>query len=282
MKIAVVGSSGYIGSAIAAYFTSKEHEVLRFGRSGNVDAHLDLKQAENFNYEQLEKVDFVVFAAAISGPDKCAAEFEACWEINVIGTSYFIEEALKRSCGVLFFSSDAVYASRPGEIYDEDSIMDPQTPYGKMKQAIEDHFHGRCGFKVIRLSYVVSSSDKFILYLRGCREKNSTAEIFHPFYRNVVMLNEVLKSVDWLMEHWQEYEPSVLCLAGSELISRLRIVDELNEIKGMYIHYQIVMPDAAFFKNRPKITQMRSRYLCDCGVLSWKAFTERFQQEIKG
>ena len=282
MKIALVGSSGYIGSALAENLNTKEHEVLCFGRSGDVDAYLDLRQAENFDYEKLEKVDFVVFTAAISGPDKCAVEFEACWNINVLGTRYFIEEALQRGCRVLFFSSDAVYASRPGEIYDEGSIMEPQTPYGKMKQAVEEHFHGRHGFKAIRLSYVTSAEDKFMSYINGCREKKIVAEIFHPFYRNVIMLNEVLTSVSWLLEYWEVFEPSVLCLAGDELISRLRIIDEINEKPGMYTEYRVVKPDSAFFKNRPPITQMRSKYLYSLGVLSRNTFTERFQQQIRG
>lgn len=281
MKIALVGSSGYIGSALAEYLNTKEHEVLCFGRSGDVDAYLDLRQAENFDYEKLEKVDFVVFTAAISGPDKCAVEFEECWKVNVTGTGEFIKEALNHGCRVLFFSSDAVYASSPGKIYDENDVMEPQTPYGRMKQAVEERFGEKCGFKALRLSYVVSAQDKFISYLRGCRAKKNIAEIFHPFYRNVVMLDEVLTSVVWLLEHWQQYEPSVLCLAGDELVSRLRIADELNELDNIQTGYRIVRPNGEFFSNRPMVTRMRSRYLYECGILSQKAFSERFRQQIR-
>ena len=281
MKIAVVGNSGYIGSNLTVYFASKGYNILCFGREGEVNAHLDLRNVKNFSYVQLEDVDYVLLTAAISRPDKCADEFDMCWKVNVIGTGYFIEEALRRGCRVLFFSSDAVYASCPREIYDEDSIMEPKTPYGRMKQAIEKRFYGLQNFKTVRLSYVVSSEDKFISYLRVCREKNIPAEIFHPFYRNVIMLGEVLSSVAWILENWQEYKPPALCLAGDELVSRLRMVDEFNEMYDLQIGYRIVMPNEVFFKNRPRVTRMRSRYLYELGILPRKTFTERFWQQLR-
>lgn len=282
MKIAIVGSSGYIGGKLASSFSSEGHEVLRFGRSGDVDGYLDLENVESFDYGQLKDIDFVLFTAAISGPDKCATETELCWRVNVVGTGCFIEEALRKGCRVLFFSSDAVYASRPGETYDEDSAMEPLTPYGRMKQEIEERFRGRHGFKTIRLSYVVSNEDKFVSYLRGCKEKKISAEIFHPFYRNVIMLDEVMTAIVWLLENWMEYKPSVLCLAGEELVSRLRMADEFNDIYDFRMKYSVVMPGENFFKNRPRITRMRSRYLFDQGVLIRQNFTERFRKQIKG
>ena len=160
--------------------------------------------------------------------------------------------------------------------------MEPPTPYGRMKQEIEERFHGRQGFKTVRLSYVVSTEDKFISYLYGCIENNVTAEIFHPFYRNVIMLDEVMTAIVWLLKNWMTYEPSVLCLAGDELVSRLRMADEFNEINDFCIDYSVVMPDERFFKNRPRITRMRSRYLFDKGVIISQTFTERFRKQIKG
>ena len=124
MKIALVGSSGYIAEYILKRF-AKETEidsVLRLDRNSSADVYLDLAETGLFDFSLLEDIDFIVFTAAISGPDKCAQDFEACWNINVTGTIYFIREAINRGCRVLFFSSDAVFGDVPGAIYTEESI----------------------------------------------------------------------------------------------------------------------------------------------------------------
>ena len=122
MKAAIVGSSGYIAEFILKRFV-KEREiesVLRIDCTVEADVHLDLDNAEKFDYNLLDDIEYIVFTAAISGPDKCAEEFDTCWNINVTGTMYFIHEAIKRHCRVLFFSSDAVFGDIPGKIYDEE------------------------------------------------------------------------------------------------------------------------------------------------------------------
>ena len=284
MKVAIAGSSGYIGSALADSLAARLEgcEVIRIGRRENVDISLDLNRTDEFDFNKLVGIDYVIFTAAISGPDKCANDIEECREVNVTGTGNFIAQALNRGCRVLFFSSDAVYAGGTEQIYDENSILEPRTPYGQMKKEIETRFQGQQGFKAVRLSYVISARDKFFSYLLGCRERHSEAELFHPYYRNVIMLDEVLQSVSWLLENWKNFEPQALCLAGAELVSRLRLADELNGLGGERIVYHLVIPDEVFFQNRPRVAQMRSCYLYEYGILPRKTFTERFQAQFRG
>ena len=44
-----------------------------------------------------------IFTAAVSSPDLCAADYEACRKVNVDGACYFIQKALDMGCRVLFF-----------------------------------------------------------------------------------------------------------------------------------------------------------------------------------
>ena len=92
MKTALVGSSGYIAEFILKRFSEETtiESVLKLDRNAKSDAYLDLAEAEKFNYDLLNDIDYVVFTAAISGPDQCAKEYDACWKINVTGTSFFI------------------------------------------------------------------------------------------------------------------------------------------------------------------------------------------------
>lgn len=283
MKAAIVGSSGYIAEFILRRF-SKEAEinsVLKVDRNSSADVYLDLADPEQFDYEVLRDIDFVIFTAAISGPDKCAQDFNECWNINVTGTSYFIKEALKRNCKVLFFSSDAAFGDIPGAIYDEESITEAQTPYGRMKKAVEDEFKSEANFKAIRLSYVASAKDRFVTYCLNCIRNNEIADVFHPFYRNVIVVSDVVEVVTYMALHWEKYKPTFLNVAGKELVSRVRITDELNRLFGGRLKYTISMPGEVFFKNRPRITQMKSLYMQEYGIIPDNTFTEKLAKEME-
>lgn len=277
MKIAIVGSSGYI----AGYLFKRFENVLKIDKTSNLDVYLDLAEVEKFDYSILDDVDYVIFTAAVSGPDMCANEFEKCWNINVIGTEYFIKEAIHRGCKVLFFSSDAVFGDISGEIYTELSETKGQTPYGRMKKAVEDCFNNEPNFKAIRLSYVVSKNDRFVSYCLKCMNTGEPADIFHPFYRNCITVSDVVNTVNWLINNWEDYDPQVLNVAGNELVSRVRIADELNRIYDNKLKYVITSPSEDFYKNRPKITQMKSLYLNEYKILKEESFTEKLKKELE-
>lgn len=282
MKIAIVGSSGYIAKHLMTAFTSRlaNCELVKIDMIGDVDLPLQLTMPAEFDYDKLKGIDYVIFTAAVSGPDMCANEYEKCWDINVTGTSYFIREAIKRDVKVLFFSSDAVYGDIPGHIYDEDSETQAYTAYGKMKKAIEDEFKGSPLFKCIRLSYVASANDKFISYCLGCIRKGETADIFHPFYRNCTTVSDVVSAIVWLLGNWDAFNSFVLNVTGTELVSRIRMADELNRYFGNKLKYVVSKPDDGFFKNRPQVTQMKSKYLYALGIVEEQTFTEKFQKEL--
>lgn len=283
MKIAIVGSSGYIAKHIMqALAQSKEpFDVTKIDMTDDCDLKLQLTSPEDFDYDNLHGLDYVIFTAAISGPDMCADEFEKCWQINVTGTAYFIREAIKRGIKVLFFSSDAAFGDIPGYIYDEDSETKAYTAYGKMKKAIEDEFKTSPLFKCIRLSYVASANDKFISYCLSCIRKGETADIFHPFYRNTTTVSDVIQAIIWLLNNWNTFESFVLNITGTELVSRIRMADELNRYFGNKLNYVVSKPDESFFKNRPQVTQMRSKYLYRLGIVEEQSFTEKFQKELE-
>lgn len=283
MNVALVGSSGYIAGFLLDRLNAEPNidNVLKIDQNVLADAKLNLVEPDKFNYSVLDKIEYVVFTAAISGPDKCASDFDLCWTVNVTGTTYFIREAIKRKCKVLFFSSDAAFGDIPGEVYTEKSETKAITPYGRMKKAVEDEFKADPHFKAIRLSYVVSEKDRFISYCLVSIEKNKVADIFHPFYRNCIVASDVVDVVVWFSKHWSEYEPFVLNVAGKELVSRVRMADELNRHLGNRLRYTISTPDESFYKNRPRITQMKSLYLRKYGILEDNTFTEKIKKELQ-
>jgi hypothetical protein len=58
------------------------------------------------------------------------------------------------------------------------------------------------------------------------------------------------------------------------------MADELNRYFGNKLKYVVSKPDESFFKNRPQVTQMKSKYLYKLGIVEELSFTEKFQREL--
>ena len=63
MKVALVGSSGYIAEFILERFAEETEieSVLKIDRNENADAFIDLSEPEKFDYMVLDSIDYVVF-----------------------------------------------------------------------------------------------------------------------------------------------------------------------------------------------------------------------------
>ena len=68
MKIALVGSSGYISGFIIDRLKDRS-DILKIDKNDEADAYLDLENAVDFDYDKLNGIDYVIFPAAISSPD---------------------------------------------------------------------------------------------------------------------------------------------------------------------------------------------------------------------
>lgn len=280
LKVAIIGSNGFIGNSLVSKLHEKDYSVLEINRNEGSEYNLDLRKPNKFNYEIFDSCDFLIFTAAISSPDICDKLYDESYSINVIGTKHVITEALERKCKVIFFSSDAVFGNDNGYAKNEIHSTNPNTAYGRMKKEIEDYFCNNDLFKSIRLSYVISGEDKFTQYLIKCLEEDCVAEIYHPFYRNCVTLNEVHFTIEWLVNNWELFDSKTLNLCGSELISRVRIIDEINRIGGFNIKYKVIHPGKQFFENRPEVSEMVSLYMNMILEEYHVPFSARFEKQF--
>lgn len=280
MKVAVVGCDGYLGLHIMNSLKMKGIGCVGISHSNlNSDFMLDLKTPERFPFHFLSACDYILFLAAVSSPDLCQKNYDEAYLVNVTGTQYFIKKALEYNCKMLFFSSDAVFGYASG-IVDELSVTKGDTPYGKMKKIIEDTFKNHHLFKSIRLSYVFSKGDRFTSYLLDCAKNQNTASIFHPFYRNCITNQDVLDTILWLLENWNNFDSTFLNICGQDLVSRVRIVDEINRLLPEKINYSIETPKPAFYMNRPAVLEMKSIYLKKILPHFNEPFSEKVRKQI--
>lgn len=252
----IIGKNGFIAKKL---LKRGQYKVTTSNELSSDDVYLDLKNSESFDYSYINEQTNIIFLAAISSPDICNNNYDEAYKVNVTGTKSFIEEAIKKGAKVLFFSSDVVYGNTIENV-DEDSKTNPFGNYARMKYEVEKAFVNEKAFKVFRLSYVLSKEDKYLSYLKNCFDKNEVAEVFHPFSRKVVYIEDVLDAIENILAKWDDFENQKFNVCGYADISRKDIADFYNEEVGNKLKYTIIEPDKNFWEARPKDINITSNY----------------------
>lgn len=258
-RLVVAGADGYIGRRIQETFPGMESMVLLSPNKGDGYLHLDLHETWKFNFNIIGAGDTVVLLAGISSPDICSSDYRLAFAVNVTGTINFIEGCLSRGARVLFFSSDTVYGNLQGE-NDEDTLPEvPAGDYGRMKFLVERYFREESGFKAFRLSYVFSWNDRYTAYLRSCLENKRSAEIFDPFIRRAVYIDDLIGCVSSLYKNWERFDSQYFNICGPEYLSRVDIAKSFSKQIGS-LDLRIIRPDESFYRARPPKINISTKY----------------------
>ena len=155
MKILVTGGAGFIGSNFIRYFlrTYPESTVVNLDKltyAGNLDNLSDLQSHPGYRFIRGDiceadcvrdildqRIDSVVHFAAESHVDRSIADAREFIRTNVQGTCTLLEASRHSKVPrFLHVSTDEVYGTlQPGECADEQSPLQPNSPYAASKAA---------------------------------------------------------------------------------------------------------------------------------------------------
>lgn len=261
-RLMVVGRYGLVSGRI--YDTSEDQrlDIVFCSNSDSTGRYfrLDFNSPELFDYDCIEQEDVIALLGAMSLPDECEKKPELAYAINVAGPIAFAENAIKRGARIIFASSDIVYGRSDDEICEDAETM-PVGTYGAMKREVESHFENEPSFKTIRLSLVYSRDDKFTRYLASCANDRRNAEIYHPIYRSVVHIDDVVDAIKSIALRWESIKANIINLAGPNLLSRLDLAEIHRRVLWPHLDFESVFPGDDFYQSRPKTINMKSLYL---------------------
>ena len=149
MRIAVTGTSGRVGAALARHFP-KNHEVVWLPR-----AFCDLANPDSLA-RTLDQLDCDVFInpAGITSLEACEDDPALAMRINAEAPGEIAAWAAARGVAVFHFSTDYVFAGGAAGLRDEAEIPEPRSVYGRSKLAGERAVLAVPGNCVVRLSWV--------------------------------------------------------------------------------------------------------------------------------
>jgi UDP-glucose 4-epimerase len=148
MKLLLTGGAGYVGSACLRWLVRHGHDPIAFddlseGNRGAVPSNrLIVGNIEDrvalVDAMRQHKFDAVLHFAAVASVPESIAQPELYWRVNVVGTKNVLDAMLEAGVNRIVFSSTAAtYSFSAPMPLDEDSLQEPQTPYGTTKLAGE-------------------------------------------------------------------------------------------------------------------------------------------------
>ena len=163
MKVLIAGGAGFIGSTIAlacadAGITPVIVDNLVTGRTEFTEGFA-FYQGDMADGELIDKVfaehpdiDAAVLAAALIVVPDSVADPIGYYRANVAGSLEFTAHLLRNNCGRLIFSSSAsIYQPGDDLTVDEDSPLNPQSPYARSKAITETIFADIAAAEPIRI-----------------------------------------------------------------------------------------------------------------------------------
>lgn len=138
MRVAIAGSTGLIGSAVAAALARAGHALVRVGRGAQCEVRVDLADGRALPPRSLEGCEALVHAAGVTDED--LSDRGRAFAKAGDGAQALIDAALSGGARrLVYFSSAHVYGPLEGVI-DETHRDDPRSDYARAHLATEGRF----------------------------------------------------------------------------------------------------------------------------------------------
>ncbi len=227
MKIAIIGSGGRLGAALAREY-SRDLEVTSFGRS-----QLDLGQLDRVRSALAQtKFELLINCAALTNVDYCESHREEAFVVNAEGPRLLAEIANEKSAKLIHFSTDYVFDGKKTDPYVEEDKAVPLSVYGESKLEGERRvLEVSSQHLVVRLSWVFGRDKPSFIdqIIQRARESDVVTAVADKFSKPTYTIdvaswlrlaidksaNGVLHLADRGGCSWQEWAQYAIDVCGS-------------------------------------------------------------------
>lgn len=153
MRVLLTGASGQVGTELRRLVPEwVELTLLNSSQLDIADA-----QAVQRRVTQLQP-QLIINAAAYTAVDRAESDEPTALAVNAVGAENLARSAEAANIPLFHISTDYVFNGESDSAYDEQSVTDPQTAYGRSKLAGEQAVEQLCAKHVIlRTSWVFSA-----------------------------------------------------------------------------------------------------------------------------
>ena len=212
MKILVTGANGLVGQQVVRMLVEEgKFDVHATGKGAS--RLLSLKKF-SYTYHKLDLaahkkvLQFVerlapaviIHLGAMSQPNDCELDKNACWKINVGGTRAIVKAAQQIKSYVIYISTDFVFDGKEGP-YDETAEPAPLSTYGESKLLAEQIVQmSNLHHAIIRTVLVYGNAvpggrSNFVLWVKDQLEKGNQIKVVNDQVRTPTFVEDLAKGI---------------------------------------------------------------------------------------
>ncbi len=224
-KILITGANGFLGQHLG-FFLCDDFDVIATGKGPRRLAHderinyiaIDLTDAEAIK-KMLDDTQphIIIHTAAMSKPDECEANREACIAANVNATRNLL---LDPSVHFIYTSTDFIFGE--GGPHAEDDATNPLNFYGETKLRAEQLVHELAPLHtIVRPVFIYGKQLKgmrgsFLQWVEQSLKTGKRINVVSDQLRTPTYVLDICKGIKTIIE---EQRTGVYHLAGSDILS---------------------------------------------------------------
>lgn len=236
MRIAVLGSSGMLGSALTKFLSNDGIEICEFNRRGvptcleNEVHSLDVTDDSSLDaFLDYKKFDYVLNAIGLIKQlinDESDDDKQLAYKINSDFPAFLNEYSQRTSTPVIQIGTDCVYSGDEG-LYNESSNFDCTDVYGRSK--VEGETHSK-SVMTIRCSIVgneIYSSTSLLSWFRNLKHKAEINGYTNHYWNGVTTLDfsRVIRGVI----RSNGFEAGITHLIPADQVSKYQLLKEFQQ-----------------------------------------------------
>ena len=247
MRILITGSNGFLGSHLAHFFSQKNTEIFTTGRgpcrdnkiTGKVEyVDTELTNKENV-YHLIQKIlpDVIIHNAAMSKPNECHFNNDACLKINVGATKYLLEAAEllapDKKIHFIFLSTDYVFGENGPHA--EEDIPHPLNFYGESKLMAEKIVcNASIPCSIVRPVFIYGpvwegTRSGFIQWIKDSLEKKQTIQVVSDEKRTPTYVGDICNGIKAIID---KSKTGIFHFAGKEILSPAEMAIATAQLLG--------------------------------------------------
>lgn len=229
MKILITGANGFLGQHLTLYLANKGYDIIACNRGECRIPNQHLFQYYSLDFTNEDAVnaaiattrpDVIVHAAAMSKPDECNNNREACLQNNVEATRFLLNASKPFKPHFIYVSTDFIFGEN-GPHSEEDAAA-PLNFYGETKlQSEKLVMESGLMYAIVRPVFIYGPVLKnmrpsFLHWIKNNLEQNKKIKVVSDQLRTPTFVSDICKGIETIILNKQQ---GAYHLAGKDLLS---------------------------------------------------------------
>jgi len=229
MKILITGANGFLGQHLTLFLSHKGYNVAACSRG-----ECRIPQQKSFQYFSFDltdanavaasiaayQPDVIIHAAAMSKPDECANNKEACYLNNVEATKFLLEASKQFQPHFIYVSSDFIFGENGP--HGEDDEAAPLNYYGETKwQSEKLVMQNGLVYTIVRPVFIYgpvleNMRPSFLHWVKNNLEQQKKIKVVSDQQRTPTFVLDICESTEKIIKCRQQ---GTYNIAGKDLLS---------------------------------------------------------------